>query len=94
LKKEVEAIKVRIENGGRGFLKIVKLDSNVSLRDELKVSDDVYYMFDDRLVDTIAKDLILKRYKVNMKMDFYERIFQLFKLHDINEEEIPLLLNE
>lgn len=94
LKKEVEAIKVRIEKKGRGFLKIVKLDRNVSLREELKVSDDVYYPFDDRLVDTMGKDLNLRRNKVNMKIGFYERIFKLFELHDINEEEIPLLLNE
>jgi len=94
LKKEVEAIKYRIEKEGRGFLKIVKLDKNVSLRDELKVSDDVYYPFDDRLVDTIAIDLNLRRNKVNMKIGFYERIFKLFELHDINEEEIPLLLHE
>ena len=94
LKKEVEAIKVRIEKEGRGFLKIVKLDRNVSLREELKVSDDAYYPFDDKLVDTMAKDLNLRRNKVNMKIGFYERIFKLFELHDINEEEIPLLLNE
>jgi len=94
LKKEIEAMKYRIEKEGREFLKIVKLDRNISLKDELKISDDVYYSFDDKLADTIAKDLILKRNKVNMKIDFYERIFHLFRLHDINEEEIPLLLNE
>ena len=94
LKKEIEAMKYRIEKEGREFLKIVKLDRNISLKDELKISDDVYYSFDDKLADTIAKDLILKRNKVNMKIDFYERIFHLFRLHDINEEEMPLLLNE
>ena len=78
----------------RGFLKIVKLDRNASLKNELNVSDDAYYPFDYRLVDTIAKDLNLRRNKVNMKIGFYERIFKLFELHDINEEEIPLLLNE
>jgi hypothetical protein len=94
LKKEIEAIKYRIEKEGREFLKIVKLDRNVSLKDELKISDDVYYSFNDNLAETIAKDLILQRNKVNMKIGFYERIFHLFRLHDINEEEIPLLLNE
>ena len=53
-----------------------------------------YYKFDDNLVETIASDLIFMKHKVNMKIDFYERIFHLFRLHDINHEEIPLLLNE
>ncbi len=94
LKKEIEAIKYRIEKEGRRFLKIVKLDKNLSLKDELNISDDAYYLFKDNLADTIAKDLNLQRQKINMKMGFYERIFKLFRLHNINEEEIPLLLNK
>jgi len=94
LKKEIEAIKVRIEKEGREFLKIVKLDRNVTLKNELKISDDVYYQFDDQLVETLARDLALKRQKVNMEISFFERILRLFEVHNINEEEIPLLLNE